>query len=70
MNRDLPKRGSRWTHLNGFMKYTVLFIANKNTKSDKHPVMVVYIGDNGNYWCREISTWHDSMFPTKEKEDE
>lgn len=71
MNRDVPKRGSRWTHLNGYMKYTMLFITNELSKhEDKHPVTVVYLGDNGNLWSRSLSTWYDSMIPIKEEENE
>lgn len=70
MNRDVPKRGSRWAHLNSFMKYTVLFLTNESSKSDKHPVTVIYLGDNGNLWSRELSSWHDSMIPLKDNENE
>lgn len=55
-------RGSRWIHKNGHMKYTVLFLTNeKTTDIDKHPIVVVYLGDNGNIWSRNLNTWHESM---------
>lgn len=69
MNNDV-KLGSRWTHKNHHMRYTVILFTNQYSKNEKHPTTVVYIGDNGNYWSRALSTWHDSMIPIEEREDE
>lgn len=55
------KSGTRWTHKNHHMKYTVLFITNLQGNIVKHPPDVVYLGDNGNLWSRPLFTWHESM---------
>lgn len=60
--------GSRWTHKNHHMRYTVILFTNQYSRIEKHPVTVVYIGDNGNYWSRPLSTWHESMIPIHEIE--
>lgn len=70
----MPKKvelGSRWTHRNGHMRYTVFLFTNQySIDEEKHPVEVVYIGDNGKYWSRPLKTWHESMLPIKESENE
>jgi hypothetical protein len=53
--------GSRWTHKNKRMTYTVLFITNLRGNILAHPPDVVYLGDNGLVWSRPLTTWHESM---------
>lgn len=64
-----PTLGSRWTHTNG-NRYTVTGYSNDKHPSDKYPLTVHYVGDNGNHWSRPLSRWHASMtfLPTPSKQ--
>lgn len=55
-----PGLGSRWRHTNGNM-YTVTGYSNDTAPSDKYPLTIHYMGDNGNNWSRQLSRWHGSM---------
>lgn len=51
--------GKRYKHTNG-NTYTVLFLTNEGG-TDKHPVDVVYIGNNCKIWSRRLSDWDRSF---------
>ena len=60
----LPASGSSWVHHTSGGVYTVLFLANVDTKyPDKYPATVVYVGANGKLWTRPVSDWHRSFIP-------
>lgn len=53
--------GSKWKHKNG-CEYFVIGLANETTTDEaRHPVMVIYQGDNGLIWARPLNTWEDSF---------
>lgn len=59
----IPAIGSRWKHYNG-LEYTVLYIA--NLEGGKHyKETVVYQGDNGKVWTRELEDWYRSFSAQK-----
>ena len=54
-----PVPGTVWRHYNG-NRYTVLYIANK-LDEPRYPKTVVYQGDNGFVWTRQVTDWRRSM---------
>ena len=52
--------GSCWRHRNGNM-YTIVTVANMNSKRLSYPPTVVYMGVNGNIWSRPVKDWFSSM---------
>lgn len=54
-----PEIGSRWKHYNG-IEYTVLHIANIGG-SKNYKETVVYQGNNGKVWTRELEDWYRSF---------
>ena len=59
-----PIIGSLWKSIsNDKGPYTVLFITNLDVVRENHPPHVVYVGSNGSYWSRPLSTWYDKMTP-------
>lgn len=58
---DYP--GKQFAHKNGAI-YTVLFLTNTDATPErqiKHPIDVVYIGQNGKIWSRPLSDWSRSF---------
>lgn len=51
--------GKQYKHRNGNI-YTVLFLTNSGGR-EKHPVDVVYIGQNGKIWSRRLTDWDRSF---------
>lgn len=56
----IPALYSRWVHNNG-LGYTVVLIANEYSRSDNHPIHVIYAGDNGRIWCKNITDFNQKM---------
>jgi hypothetical protein len=52
--------GKQYKHYNGNV-YTVLYLTNTSTLSEKYPISVVYMGQNGNVWSRLLSDWFSSF---------
>lgn len=55
-----------WRHRNGTL-YTILHVAN-TTNTEKYPLTVVYQGENGRVWARELRDWMRSMSPVNKEE--
>ncbi len=62
------KPGTKWQHHNGIV-YTLMFVANVGHVNDKYPPTVVYKGENGNYWTKELSNFVEKMRPVEIKDD-
>lgn len=61
LNIDGIYVGSEWANTDGNI-YKVFTIANKYTEyPDKHPITIVYTGENGKIWSCPLSDWHLSM---------
>jgi len=55
--------GSLWQHRNG-IEYKVIAIANQYANAEnqaRYPVTVIYQGQNGKIWARELSDWSRSF---------
>jgi len=67
-----PEKGSRWAHHNHYLPYTVLAVL--TVPKTAVPTFVIYQGDNGKSWIKEISnflaTLHQIDKPTKELKKE
>lgn len=61
--------GKQFKHTNGAI-YTVLLLTNTHSTPErliKHPIDVVYIGQNGRIWSRPLSDWGRSFTPLTAK---
>ena len=63
-----PDLGSRWVRnqqhdpsKGPLNHYTVLFITNQDNLSCKHPMQVVYRGDNGKLWSLPLEQWPGNL---------
>jgi hypothetical protein len=68
IKRWLPPVRSKWKHRNGNI-YTVEGYANEYSTSDKYPVTVIYVGENGKRWCRPADDWLRSMTEHAERDE-
>lgn len=60
---NCPAPQERYRHRSG-REYTVIALANEHTtQPDSYPVMVVYQGDNGNIWAKELNVFLAKMTP-------
>lgn len=60
--KSLFTKGSQWRHRNG-KKYTLVGIANTEHISLNYPIMVLYIGRNGDLWAKTLSNFMEKMTP-------
>lgn len=58
-------KDSQWQHNNG-IKYTVVSIANTCYTNPDYPIIVIYVGRNGNLWAKTLSNFMEKMSPLKE----
>ena len=58
--------GKTYQHYNG-AKYKVIDVVNigEPDKRDKHPITIIYKGDNGKRWSREFNDWARSFTELK-----
>jgi hypothetical protein len=55
--------GKQFKHKNGNI-YTVLFLTNTDSTPERlkdHPIDVVYMGQNGKIWSRQLNDWDRSF---------
>ena len=58
---SVPEIYSRWKHENG-NEYNVILIANENAPAcSEYPIVVIYRGDNGNVWAKNIDNFNSRM---------
>ncbi len=60
IEKDLPMFGSQWKHHSGRI-YTVLGTANTGSINLEYPIVVVYVGCNGNLWTKSIDNFLETM---------
>lgn len=64
--------GRQFKHTNGNI-YTVVMVTNTHSTPERlkrHPIDVVYIGQNGKEWSRELSDWDRSFTPVDARDSE
>ena len=54
------KLGSKWIHNNG-NEYEIIAIANTYSQKEEYPITIIYKGDNGRVWSRQMIDWSRSF---------
>lgn len=60
MKKSIPKLQGRYRHLNG-NKYTVIMLANLDSARPEYPITVVYQGDDGKVWAKDLNNFNKKM---------
>ena len=68
--KEQPKINSKWVRKDwdGGNTYTVLAVTNTAHLSEKYPPQVIYQGDNGHFWSKDLEQWPGSLIPLEEAE--
>ena len=61
--------GRQFKHTNGNI-YTVVMVTNTHGRLERHPIDVIYIGQNGKEWSRKLSDWDRSFTPVDARDSE
>lgn len=63
--QERPVIGSSWRHRNGNI-YEVTGYTNLHSENtDRYPIMIIYRGNNGLVWSRQLSDWYRSFSPVE-----
>jgi cellulase/cellobiase CelA1 len=67
MNENLSLNisvGSKWEHENG-IPYEVIMIANTYSKNTSYPITIIYKGENGKIWAKDLNNFLTRMTELK-----
>jgi hypothetical protein len=56
----LPNIGEQWIHHNGRV-YEVVLIANVDSVNEHYPITVIYKGQNGRIWSKQLDNFLSKM---------